>query len=92
MQFQLRNVIDFLQLQIHNSLARPKHAVHAPSYNYEQNFLPGEIKLTFEVASLPSNRPIGVTGVTVTDVVTQKGNPEALSSSLVTEVAVSFVL
>ncbi len=54
--------------------------------------LPGEIKLTFEVLSLPANRPIGVTGVTVTDVDIQKGNPEALNSSLVTEVVVSLVL
>ncbi len=62
------------------------------AYNYEQNFLPGEIKITLEVESLPANRPIGVTGVTVTDVVIQKGNPEALNSSLVTEVAVSAVM
>ncbi len=62
------------------------------NYNYEQIFLPGEIKITLEVASLPANRPIGVIGVTVTDVDIQKGNPEALSNSLVTEVAVSFVL
>ncbi len=54
--------------------------------------LPGEIKLTSEVLSLPANSPIGVIGVTVTDVDVQKGNPEALKSSLVTEVAVSIVL
>ncbi len=53
-------------------------------------FLPGEIKLTSVVDSLPANRPIGVTGVTVTDVFTQKGNP--LSTSLVTEGVLSFVL
>ena len=45
--------------------------------------------MTFEVESLPANKPIGVTGVTVTDVVTQKGNP--LSRSLVTEVALLVV-
>ncbi len=58
----------------------------------QKGILPGEIKLTSAVESLPSNRPIGVTGVTVTDVDIQKGNPEALSSSLVTEVAISILL
>ncbi len=52
------------------------------------NHLPGAIKLTSEVDPLPANSPIGVTGVTVTDVFTQKGNP--LSISLVTKVEVLF--
>ncbi len=38
--------------------------------------------MTSKVEPLPANSPIGVTGVTVMDVVVQKGNPEALSSSL----------
>ncbi len=41
--------------------------------------LPGAIKLTFAVDSLPANTSIGVTGVTVTEVVVQKGKPEAFS-------------
>ncbi len=59
---------------------------------YVYNFLPGEIKLTSAVESLSANSPIGVTGVTVTDVVKQNGNSESISISLVTEVAVSVVL
>ncbi len=59
----------------------------------ENNYnIPGEIKLTPAVECLPLNRPIGVTGATVTNVVMQKGNPEALNSSLVTEVVISAVL
>ncbi len=62
------------------------------SINFGYYFIPGEIKPTSKVESLPANSLIGVTGVTVMDVVVQKGNPEALSSSLVTEIAVSVVL
>ncbi len=36
-------------------------------------FIPGEIKMTSAVDPLPANSLIGVTGITVTDVVAQKG-------------------
>ena len=49
--------------------------------------------MTSAVESLPANSPIGVIGVTVTFVVVQKGNTEAISSSsLVTKLAASGVL